>query len=79
MRVNFVDVVISIHLLAPGQCCILKEHYKEVYMVTNGLKRVRLGSPFIPVVRLRDGQEDGICPDQKVVLVDASAEITRKD
>jgi len=79
MRVNFVDIVISIHLLAPGQCCILKERDKEVYMVTSGEMRPRIGSPFIPVVRLSDGQEDGICPDQKVVLVDASTEITRKD
>jgi hypothetical protein len=79
VRVDFINILVAISSLSPGQCCIIKEHDEEVYMVTNGEMRVRAGSFFVPVVRLRDGQEDGICPDQKVIIVGVSAQITRND
>jgi len=44
VRVDFINILVAISSLSPGQCCIIKEHDEEVYMVTNGEMRVRAGS-----------------------------------
>jgi len=79
MQVDFTEKLVSANTILPGQCFIYGEN-REVWMVTNGASRREYShNIFVPVVRLRDGFEDGIGKDAQVIPVCSSVRIRNKD